>query len=84
MVGAGAPHATFVDLDFLRGHMPRPSELNTGFYQAAQLGTADSVEVPFVSRWAHDVALLQQWGFHPSVTDRGSALVPDGGRPDEA
>lgn len=84
MVGAGAPHATFVDLDFLRGHMPRVAELNTGFYQAAQLGTADPIEVPFVSRWAHDVALLQQWGYNPTANDRGSEVAPEEVGPEEA
>jgi len=63
MVGAGAPHATFVPVDFLHGHMPPMAELNTGFYQAAQQGPDEAAVVPFVTRWAHGEDVLRRRGF---------------------
>lgn len=75
MVGAGAPHATFASVDFLRGHMPPAAELNTGFYQTAQLGAEESATVPYITRWAHDTALLHQWGYGVGADDRASAVT---------
>eukprot|EP00892_Ulva_mutabilis_P011458 jgi/Ulvmu1/8685/UM047_0025.1 len=63
MVGAGVPHATFLPIDFLHGHMPPVAELNTGFYQATHQGGDETAVVPIVTRWAHDEALLRRCGY---------------------